>query len=61
MKLGTPIPGYTGVCRRVIADNVFGATYAETRRKGEQSLEDIGFEKTMNFKTQSQMAPPIKK
>ena len=61
MRLGEPIPGYTGVSRRVIADNVFGATYADARKKGDQSLKDIGSEKTHNFTTQSQRAPPIQK
>lgn len=32
-KLGDPIPGYCGVNRRVQADNVFGMTYAEARRR----------------------------
>ena len=31
-RLGEPIPGYSGVNRRVTADNVFGMTYAEARR-----------------------------
>ena len=31
-NLGNPIPGYSGVNRRVTADNVFGMTYAEARR-----------------------------
>ena len=61
MRLGDPIPGYTGVNRRIQADNIFGATYAESRRKGEQSMKDITAEKTLNFKTQSQMIPPLKK
>lgn len=32
-KLGDPIPGYCGFNRRVQADNVFGMTYAEARRR----------------------------
>lgn len=32
-KIGDPIPGYSGVNRRVQADNVFGMTYAEARRR----------------------------
>ena len=31
-KLGEPIPGYSGVNRRISADNVFGMTYAEARK-----------------------------
>jgi hypothetical protein len=36
-KLGEPIPGYSGVNRRVQADNVFGMTYAEARRRAMES------------------------
>jgi hypothetical protein len=35
--LGNPIPGYSGVNRRVQADNVFGMTYAEARRRAQDS------------------------
>jgi hypothetical protein len=35
--LGDPIPGYSGVNRRVQADNVFGLTYAEARRRAMES------------------------
>lgn len=36
-KIGDPIPGYSGVNRRVQADNVFGMTYAEARRRAQES------------------------
>jgi len=39
--LGEPIPGYSGVNRRVQADNVFGMTYAEARRMAGESLSKI--------------------
>ena len=35
--VGDPIPGYSGVNRRVQADNVFGMTYAEARRRAMDS------------------------
>jgi len=37
LALGCPIPGYSGVNRRVEADNVFGMTYAEALRKADDS------------------------
>jgi len=37
LKLGQPIPGYSGVNRRVEADNVFGMTYAEACRRAKES------------------------
>ena len=35
--LGEPIPGYSGVNRRIQADNLFGMTYADARRKAMES------------------------
>ncbi len=61
VKIGQPIPGYTGVSKRVVADNIFGLTYAEARRQGENSHNNINNDKLNNFKTQSQRIPPIKK
>jgi len=60
-RIGNPIPGYTGVSKRVVADNIFGCTYAEARKRGDDSHTNISHEKLNNFKTQSQMAPPVKK
>ena len=40
-KLGEPIPGYSGVSRRVQADNVFGMTYAEANRRAKESQARI--------------------
>jgi hypothetical protein len=31
VKLGDPLPGYTGFNKRVLANNIFGKTYAECR------------------------------
>ena len=36
LKLGDPIPGYSGVNRRVEADNVFGMTYAEACKRAKE-------------------------
>jgi hypothetical protein len=36
-SLGNPIPGYSGFNQRVEADNVFGMTYAEARRRAQES------------------------
>ena len=40
-KLGEPIPGYSGVSRRVQDDNVFGMTYAEANRRAKESQARI--------------------
>ena len=41
MQLGEPIPGYSGVNRRIQADNVFGMTYAEARKMAVESLNKV--------------------
>ena len=52
-KFGNPIPGYSGVSRRVVADNVFGMTYAEANRRALDSQNRITEEKGMTLKTTS--------
>ena len=56
-KLGEPIPGYSGVNRRVQADNVFGMTYAEARRMAGESLNKIELEKSETLKETSKWIP----
>jgi len=41
LPLGEPIPGYSGVNRRIQADNVFGMTYAEARKMAVESLNKV--------------------
>lgn len=45
-QMGDPIPGYSGVNRRVEADNVFGMTYGEARKMAAESLNRIEKEKS---------------
>lgn len=40
-----PIPGYTGHARRVAADNIYGATFANARKKAELSMNRINHER----------------
>ena len=56
-KLGEPIPGYSGVNRRVQADNVFGMTYAEARRRAMDSQNRIDQEKGETLKMTSTFVP----
>ena len=53
LSLGGPIPGYSGVNRRVEADNVFGMTYAEALRKADESQKRICNEKGDTLKATS--------
>ena len=45
MRIGEPIPGYTGMNRRMVADNVFGLTYANARRASQQSQNVVESER----------------
>ena len=60
-SLGTPIPGYSGVNRRVQADNIFGMTYAEARRMAEESQDRIIVEKKETLKETSTWIPEHKR
>lgn len=55
--MGDPIPGYSGVNRRVQADNVFGMTYAEARRRAADSQNKIVQEKGETLKMTSTFVP----
>jgi hypothetical protein len=57
LKIGAPIPGYSGVNRRVGADNVFGMTYAEARRRAGESQNKITGEKGETLKMNSTFVP----
>ena len=60
-KIGDPIPGYSGVNRRVQADNVFGMTYAEARRRAQESQGRIDQEKGDTLKMTSTFVPEYMK
>lgn len=56
-KFGNPIPGYSGVSRRVVADNVFGMTYAEANRRAMESQNRITVEKGDTLKMTAEFKP----
>jgi hypothetical protein len=60
-QFGEPIPGYSGVNRRVAADNVFGMTYAEARRMAQQSQFRIDEEKKETLRETSKWVPEHKR
>lgn len=55
--LGEPIPGYSGVNRRIQADNIFGMTYAEARRRAMESQGRIDNDKGDTIKMNSTYVP----
>ena len=36
-----PLPGYTGMARRVVADNIFGQTYANSLRTAHDNHDEL--------------------
>lgn len=56
-----PIPGYSGVNRRVQADNVFGMTYSEARRMAFQSQNRIEDEKKETLRDTAKYVPEHKR
>ena len=60
-KLGGPIPGYCGFNRRVQADNVFGMTYAEARRRAQESQARIDTEKGETLRSTAVFIPEYTK
>ena len=56
-----PIPGYTGHARRIAADNIYGATFANARKKAQQSNSRIEQDRQQNLREVSQMIPPVSK
>ena len=57
IELGKPIPGYSGVNRRIQADNVFGMTYAEAQRRATESQSRVDTDKGATLKTTSKFVP----
>lgn len=55
--LGDPIPGYSGISRRVQADNIFGMTFSEARRMAVESQNRILSEKEETLAQTSQYIP----
>ena len=61
VALGTPLPGYTGVIKRVTASNIFGQTYANSMRTARQDEDNINKDRRYNIENQTSQIPPIKK
>jgi hypothetical protein len=40
-----PIPGYQGVNRSIVAENIYGITYANSRKRADDLLKKINEEK----------------
>ena len=61
VKLGTPLPGYTGTTRKVVAANIFGQTFANSLKTADELQKQGEKERLENFKTQSGFVPNLRK
>ena len=60
IKLENPLPGYTGFGKRIMANNIFGKTFAECRRESINDDRKLEHERKKNFSNQLQGDVPIK-
>ena len=60
VKLGEPIPGYAGVNQRIGADNIFGYTYADARKKAKDSLSRVDKDRADQLRATSGFEPTWK-
>lgn len=44
-----PLPGYTGMARRVVANNIFGQTYANSLRTAHNDMNELEDDKNKNY------------
>ena len=61
IKHGVPIPGYTGFLRRVVADNIFGVTYAQSRNNAVSEFKDQKKEKAEILKDRAVFVPEYRR
>lgn len=54
-----PTVGYTGHGRRIAADNLYGATFADARKKADISLKRLINEREQNVVAMSETIPPV--
>jgi hypothetical protein len=60
VQLGNPLPGYTGFGKRVLANNIFGKTYAECLKESYRDDDKLHHERNRNFQTQLNSDVPLK-
>lgn len=60
VQLGEPLPGYTGFSNRVLANNIFGKTYAECRKDAKDNQHHVNDNRNRNYQQQLNSQPPIR-
>lgn len=54
------MPGYTGFGKRVLANNIFGKTYAECLKESKRDDEKLQHDKQRTFQNQMTSEVPLK-
>jgi hypothetical protein len=60
VELGNPLPGYTGFGKRVLANNIFGKTYAECLKEAKKDDHNLHHDKQKTFNAQLTSSIPFK-
>ena len=60
VQIGDPLPGYTGFNKRVMANNIFGRTFADCLHEAKKDDNKLGHEKHKNFHSQLNSDVPFK-
>ena len=60
VQLGDPLPGYTGFGKRVLANNIFGETYANSLKTAKKDDNKLQHDKQRTFEGQLKSDVPFK-
>ena len=60
VQIGNPNPGYTGFGKRVMANNIYGRTYAECLNEAKRDDEKLNQDRNKNFQGQLDSEVPFR-
>lgn len=60
VALNNPLPGYTGFAKRVMANNIYGKTFAECRHESLNDADKLDHDRKNNFNAQLELDPPLR-
>ena len=60
VELNPGLPGYTGYAKRVLANNIFGKTYAECQKDSRRDQSNLDHDKQKTFQKQLNSDAPFK-
>lgn len=60
VEIGNPLPGYTGFGKRVLANNIYGRTYAECLKEAKRDDNKLNHDRNKNFQSQLESDVPLR-